>query len=202
LDVLAQLGAGKQPSERPHFAESVAIALSHLDDEDPAVVYSAAWALAHLNDHRAVAALIELRKHPDPDVRHAVACGMANSDRPEAISTLIELMRDENEEVRDWATFQLGLASIEDGSGGIGTLDSSEIREAFRSRLNDSFANVREEAIWGLAHRKDPAGLQLLLERLDSDQRIAGDAITAAEILNLGYDTPVEELKIGLRGLS
>src|ERR1700733_12196127 len=55
LDVLAQLGAGKQLSERPHYGESVAIALAHLHDEDPLVVYSAVWALAHLNDSRAVA---------------------------------------------------------------------------------------------------------------------------------------------------
>jgi len=197
LDVLAQLGAGKQPSERPHFAESVAIALAHLDDEDPLVVYSAAWALAHLNDHRAVAALIELRKHPDPDVRHAVACGMANSDRPEAVSTLIELMRDENDEVRDWSTFQLAQA----GSGHPGTLDSDEIREAFRKRLNDSFADVRAEAVWGLAQRRDPAGLELLLERLSSEPRWAGDEMAAAEILDQEYDTPVESLRSGVQRL-
>jgi HEAT repeat protein len=201
LDGLAQLGAGKQLSERPHFSESVAIALAHLHDEDPLVVYSAVWALAHLNDSRAVAALIEMRKHPDPDIRHAVACGMANSDRPEAISTLIELMEDENDEVRNWSTFQPAHSYVEDGPERPGSLTSSEIRDAFRRRLNDSFAEVREEAIWGLALRKNPMGLKLLLERLDCEQHSPGDAMTAAEIFDLGYDTPVEELRIGLRCL-
>jgi len=60
LDVLAQLGAGRPLSERPHFSESVALAVARLRDEDPLVVHSAAWALAHLNDSIAVAALIEI----------------------------------------------------------------------------------------------------------------------------------------------
>ena len=202
LDVLAQLGAGKQLSERLHFSESVAIAIAHLDDEDPLVVSSAVWALAHLNDSRAVAALIEIRKHPDAHIRHAVACGMANSNRPEAISTLINLMEDEDDEVRNWSTFQLAQAYVDDGSnGGPGTLDSGEIRDALRKRVNDSFADVRQEAIWGLALRKDPTGLRVLLERLGSEQCIQGDAMTAAEILEKPHDTPADELKVGLRFL-
>ncbi len=201
LDVLAQLSAGKQLSDRPHFSESVAIALAHLGEDDPLVVHSAAWALAHLNDSQAVAALIEIRKHQDPGVRHAVAVGMANSERPEAISTLIELMEDDSDEVRNWATFTLALASAEDGSGRLGTLDSIEIRDALRTRLNDSFADVRDEAVWGLAQRRDPTGLKLLLQRLDSDQWLEGDEVAAAEILDNNYDTPVEELRNGLRRL-
>jgi HEAT repeat protein len=184
LDVLAQLGAGVELSRRPHFSESVDIALAHIGDEHPAVLYSAAWALAHLNDSRAVAALIEMRKHPDSDVRHAVAVGMANSERPEAISTLMELMEDDNDEVRNWSTFGLAIAYVKDGSGRLGTLDSTEIRDALRKRLNDSFADARDEAIWGLAQRKDPTGLQLLFERLDSEMRIKGDEMAAAESLS------------------
>src|SRR5579864_1454141 len=170
LDVLAQLGAGKPLPERPHFGECVSISLAHLGDDDPLVIRSAAWALAHLNDSRAVSALIEMRQDPDPDVRWAVACGMANSERPDAISTLMELMEDQNDEVRNWSTFQLGVAYDLGGSGRPATLDSTEIRDALRKRLNDSFSDVRAEAIWGLAQRRDRDGLQLLLERLDSER--------------------------------
>lgn len=201
LDVLGQLGAGRPLSERPHFSESVSTALVHLRDEDPLVIHSAAWALAHLKDERAVAALIEMRRCPDPDVRWAVAYGMAGSERPEAIRTLIELMEDDNDEVRNWATFGLGEAYVEDGSGRLGTLDSSEIREALRKRLSDSFGEVRDEAIWGLAQRRDPAALQLLLERLDSEHWISGDEMAVAEILGLAHGTPIEDLRRGLRNL-
>jgi HEAT repeat protein len=110
-------------------------------------------------------------------------------------------MEDENDEVRNWATFQLGLSSIEDGSNRLSNLDSDAIRDAFRKRLDDSFADVREEAIWGLALRKDQAGLRLLSERLDSDPHAAGDEMAAAEILDQDYDTPLEELRVGLRCL-
>jgi len=73
LSVLAQLGSGKPETERPFMAESVSIAIDHLRDSDPDAVSSAAWALSHLGTEPAVAALIDLRKHPDPDVRQAVA---------------------------------------------------------------------------------------------------------------------------------
>lgn len=201
LDVLAQLGAGKPLSERPHFEECVSIALAHLGDEDPLVIRSAAWALSHLNDSRAVAALIEMRKCPDSDVRWAVACGMANCDRPEAVRTLVELMEDSNDEVRNWSTFGLGQAYVTDGSGRLGILDSTEIRDALRKRLNDSFSDVRAEAIWGLAQRRDREGLRLLLERFDSDRWVRGDEMAAVEVLELAYDTPVEDLRRGLRNL-
>ncbi len=200
LDVLAQLGAGRPLSERPHFSESVALAVARLRDEDPLVVHSAAWALAHLNDSIAVAALIEIRKHHDPDVRQAVAVGMANSQRAEAISTLMELMEDGSDEVRNWATFELGMAYVDDRSQ-LGTLDSSEIRDALSKRLNDSFSEVRAEAIWGLARRRDRTGLRLLLELLDGEERANGDEMTAAEILDREYDAPVEDLRKGLQSL-
>lgn len=201
LDVLGQLGTGKPISERPHFSESVAIAIAHLRDVDPLVVRTAAWALAHLNDSISVTALIEFRKHPDPDVRQAVAVGMGNTQRSEAITTLIELMEDDNDEVRNWATFELGMAYVDNGSGRLGDLDSSEIRDAFRKRLNDSFSEVRSEAIWGLARRKDRDGLRRLLELLGSEDRVNGDEMTAAEVLEREYHTPVEDLRKGLQSL-
>src|ERR1700753_4321753 len=43
LDVLAQLGAGRPMSERPHFSESVETGIEGLHDTDAMVVSSAAW---------------------------------------------------------------------------------------------------------------------------------------------------------------
>ena len=45
-------------------------------------------------------------------------------------------------------------------------MDSPEIRDAFAERLNDSSADVVEEALAGLAQRRDQRALPLLLERL------------------------------------
>lgn len=202
LDVLAQLGAGKPSVERPHFDESVGIAITHLSDENPLATRSAAWALAHLQRDSAISALIRVSKCADAQVRLAVAVGVGGSERPDAIRTLVELMEDDDVEVRNWATFGLGHAGGENGPPvRLGTLDSAGIRDALRRRLADSFREVRNEAVWGLALRKDSAALQLLLDRLSSEEWISGDEMTAAEILGLDYDAPVEALRTGLRNL-
>ena len=192
LDVLAQLGAGKADSERPPLNRCVSIAIESLKDSNPLVVHSAAWALAHLGTDDAAAALLRRKGHSDPGVRWAVAYGMATRKGTEPITTLIELMADSDENVRDWATF---------GLGSISTADSPEIRTALRERLADPFEPARSEAVWGLALRKDPAGLRMLVERLESKTCQSGDETAAAEILNVEYDTPVEKLRAGLREL-
>jgi HEAT repeat protein len=200
LSVLAQLGAGKPDAERPFIAESVSIAIGHLGDSDPVVVSSAAWALSHLGTEPAVAALIALRGHPDPDVRQAVACCIELRRRPEAVPILIALMEDENAVVRDWATFAVG--SCEFVEAGVWCyLDLPETRTALHRRLQDTCEDARREAIWGLAKRKDPLGLKLLLEHLESKSWWSGDEDAAEETLGLKSGTPVEELCEGLKRL-
>jgi HEAT repeat protein len=192
LDVLAQLGARRPRSERPHFDASVVIAIEHLQDTDPLVVNSAAWALAHLGEDRAVSALIPMRNNPDADVRWAVANGLNGSQRPDAIATIIELMDDSDDNVRDWATFALGTQC---------SVNSPEILNALQKRLNDSYEMARNEAVWGLAQHQDPIGIKMLIERLEADEWMTGDEMAAAETLDLRHDTPAEELLAGLRKL-
>jgi HEAT repeat protein len=197
---LAQLGAGKPDAERTFIAESVSIAISHLRDPDPDVASSAAWALSHLGTEPAVAALIALRSHPDPDIRQAVACCIELRKRPEAVPILIALMEDENEVVRDWATFALGESDLLE-NGVRCYLDSTEIRAALHKRLENTYEEARREAIWGLARRRDPLGLKLLLEHLASESWWSGDESAAEETLGVDMDTPVEELCRGLQVL-
>lgn len=200
LDVLAQLNAASPAWERPHLDERVTIALGSLDDPSPLVKRSAAWALAHLGGDLAISTLISLRGCGDPDVRQAVAVGLAGSERPGAVSALIGLTSDQDDEVRNWAAFGLGNAGTDD-SGPLlrpGTLDTPELRDALRERLADPFADVRDEAIWGLARSKEPAALRLLLERLNSAEWLSGDEMAAAEVLGIDYETPVEALRTGL----
>jgi HEAT repeat protein len=190
LDVLAQLGAGEETSQRPYLQQCVSMAIRLLEDPEPIVAHSAAWALAHLGTNEAVAALLPLKQHPEPGVRHAVANGAVNGTGPERIVALMELMADRDEDVRDWATFGLGSLCSE---------DSPEIREALRARLTDSFEPARSEAVWGLALRKDPTGLRTLLDRLEAETWQQGDKNTAQEILDLTGEAPVERLCEGLR---
>ncbi len=184
LDVLAQLAI--------HNQDSVRIAIQHLMDQDVRVVHSAAWALAHLGGDAAISALIPMRNNSDPDVRWAVANGLNGSERADAIATLIELMDDVDGNVRDWATFALGTQC---------SVDSPEIRDALRKRLADSYRGARDEAIWGLARRKDQQGLRILVDRLSADEWMEGDEMAAAEALDLPYDIPAEQLRNGLQEL-
>lgn len=201
LDVLAQLGAGKPSTERPYLAESVSMAIYSMGDANDAVVRSAAWALSHLGGEQAVATLIANKRHPDADVRQAVAVGLAGSDRPEVSQTLTELMEDRADEVRNWATFGLGSQFIEAGSGPIRLMDSAEIRAALRGRIDDPFEDVRDEALWGLAQRKDPPALRSLLERLESEASKAGDRDAAEIALGLDGTATTEQLRAGLKKL-
>jgi HEAT repeat protein len=192
LAVLAQLGARQPMLERPHFDESVEIAIEHLYDPDPLVIDSAAWALAHLGGDSAVSALIPMRNSADPDVRLAVSNGLNGTERVDAIAALIELMDDPNDNVRDWATFALGTQC---------SVDSPEIREALRKRLSDTYTEARDEAVWGLAQHKDPQGIKMLIERLSADEWIEGDEMAAAKTLDVPIATPAEQLCDGLRRL-
>lgn len=82
LDVLAQLGAGEPDSERPYLDDCVSFVVEGLEDNNPLVVHSAAWALAHLRGDRALRALIEVKRHLDPGVRQAVAFGCRATAKP------------------------------------------------------------------------------------------------------------------------
>jgi HEAT repeat protein len=155
--VLAQLGSRKP--------ESVAIAIERLRDNDAMVVSSAAWALAHLGGNLAVWELILMRNNPDPNVRWAVTHVLHGTESADEIAVLIELMDDPNDNVRDWATFALGTQC---------SVDSAEIRDALRRRLTDRYQEARDEAVWGLAQRKDAQGLRMLIDRLSADEWIAG----------------------------
>jgi HEAT repeat protein len=193
LDVLGQLGAGKPDAGRPYRDDCTSIAIQKLQDPEPGVVRSAAWALAHLRDDRAVLALISSKLHSDSNVRHAVAVGLGGSEQPGVIETLIELTKDESDEVRNWATFSLGTQCKQ---------DSPEIRAALLKRVDDTFEDARDEAIWGLAQRRESLGLRLVLERLQAESWKSGDEDVAMDALGLfGERPPIEKLCDGLREL-
>ena len=76
------------------------------------------------------------------------------------LASLIAMMRDPDNGVRDWATF--ALAARDD--------DSKEVRQALLDRSTDPDFDARSEAIWGLARRRDPRALPLLLAALEGDE--------------------------------
>jgi HEAT repeat protein len=172
-DVLAQLGRTvDHPSN--NFPEECFSAVSALArrERDPWPLLSAVHALGGIGNPLAVPLVIEHRLHPDADVRFAVACALGNfANDPLAVDTLLALMQDVDEDVRDWATFGLGV---------LGDLDSDEIRDALSQRLTDPNRDVREESLVGLGKRKERRALPALIAELNQP-KISDRVIEAAE---------------------
>jgi len=120
---------------------------------------------------------VQYRSHPDAEVRFAVATALGSfADDSLAASALIQLTSDTDADVRDWATFGLGV---------LGRRDSAEIRDALAARLNDPCDDAREEAMIGLAKRQDRRVLSPLISSLEAAS-VADRAIEAAfELLGL-----------------
>jgi len=82
-------------------------------------------------------------------------------DDPRALGTLLALMQDADDNVRDWATFGLGV---------LGDMDSQEIRDALCQRMSDPNRDVREESPVGSGKRKDQRALPVLISELNQSE--------------------------------
>jgi HEAT repeats/PBS lyase HEAT-like repeat len=180
-DVLGQLGVGPQ---QPHAfpQEACNLLLDLLKEEaHPRVIASAIIALGHIHDPRAPPIIYKFVSHEDAVPRHAVAFTLGcYSDDPASIPGLMLLMMDVDDDVRDWATFSLGVWSEQ---------DSGLICDALAQRLHDSFDNVRLEAIAGLSKRGDIRALPALADALESTPDPAPTLIEGACEL-LALDAP------------
>jgi HEAT repeat protein len=156
-DVLAQLGSdvGASPAEGTYAAAAADVLMGLLEEDDePAVLASAAVGLGHLRDERAIDRLVALSSHADAEVRRAAVHGLMGHDDDRAVATLIALSADPDGDVRDWATFSLGVQIDR---------DTEDVREALAARLGDSHGDTHAEAVRGLARRRDERALEAAL---------------------------------------
>lgn len=172
-NLLAQLGS----PQRAFPEESLAGLRALLANEDqPAVLASAATAFSHNADARAVPRLLALRSHSWPTVRLSVARALGSQDKtPDVVTGLIELCRDPAPDVRDWATFALGSLS---------EVDTPRVREVLLERLEDSDSETRAEALVALAERKEERVLPYVIVALQ-DEPVGTLAVEAAWRLGL-----------------
>ncbi|BAY73482.1 protein YibA [Nostoc sp. PCC 7120 = FACHB-418] len=188
VDILAMLGM----PQRTFPQQSVDILLKLLSSESNSNVLSTiGFAFGYLKDSRGVLPLINLKNHPDVDVRMGVVFGLISQSNELAIQALIDLSSDECEDIRNWATFGLG-SQIE--------TDTPAIRDALFARVisetgqEDTIAEIRGEALLGLALRKDERVINPLIAELESGcvGRLAveaakeiGDARLYSALINL-----------------
>jgi hypothetical protein len=184
LDVIAQLGRREGHVQNSFPEESFALVSSVVGAEsDPLPLNSAIHALGHLDDERALPLIVQFRHHPSDDIRFAVAFALGiYPDHPASVEPLLGLMSDPDDDVRYWATFALGV---------LGTTDSDDVRTALVRALDDSNEDVREEALAGLAKRKDPRALPPLLDALQNEA--VTDSVIDAACSLLGFERDREE---------
>jgi HEAT repeat protein len=180
-DIIGQLRS--VPTEKANaFPDEAYDVLTQLvrRETDPRPLSSAIGALGHLDNPAAVPLIANLHSHPDSAVRFNLAFALGcYPEEPLSVDALLQLMRDGDASVRDWATFGLGV---------LGSRDSSEIREALLVALADANEDVSEEALVGLAKRKDRRVITKLLDKLEGQQPTTRLFEAACEMLGMQSD--------------
>lgn len=192
-DILGQLGKTSENPSPLFPEESFKILTDMLENETAAVPLSSVIAaLGHLGIPAAIPSILPFSYHPDSGVRFGLAFALGCfADDKRTVSTLLKLMTDKDSEVRDWATFGLGV---------LGDFDSSEIRDALFQNLSDEDEDVREEAMAGLAKRRDLRSLPLVMAALDTDEPSSETLDSANFLLELDSD-PLDDPSACLEAL-
>lgn len=147
-------------------------------ERDAEVLAATVWALGMAWNERASLASAALAGHPDPRVRLAVArtvsCDIDSADAVAiVVEVLIGLSVDVDENVRDWAVFGLGTML---------EVDSDRVREALWARIDDVGTDVADEALVGLARRRDVRCSPVVADRLGRWE-VGALVFEAAELL-------------------
>jgi len=183
-DVLAQLGKTADHASNIFPEESYSVITDLVQREtEPQPLAAGIAALGHIDNPLAIPLITSFSLHPSSEVRFdvAFALGCFPND-PLSVEALLRLTQDPDKDVRDWATFGLGV---------LGNADSDEIREALVRRLNDPDEDVREEAMVGLGKRGDQRVLATLLAALEEPESTVRVVETA--YLMLGMDNERED---------
>lgn len=184
-DILGQLGKTPENPSTVFPEESFKILCGMLESErDPVPLSAVIAALGHLGNPSAIPLILPFSFHPDTEVRFdlAFALGCFAEDK-RSVATLLKLMTDKDSDVRDWATFGLGV---------LGNFDSPEIREALFHNLSDPEEDVREEAMVGLAKRKDLRSLPETMKAL-ANTALSTRALDAANFILERTENPFKE---------
>jgi HEAT repeat protein len=147
VDVMCQLRTRPVGRKSEDYAvlQSHALLREALRDRAHRVVAAAAFGCGHRKGLDAIEILITLVTHVCDRVRWGTAFGLCLREDERAVAALIQLAGDRNDDVRNWATF--GLAEVE--------IDNFSIRECLWRNTLDTFDEVRDEALRGLANRGD-----------------------------------------------
>lgn len=157
IDILAQFGVNKRP-------KSGAVVRVFLDlllkEDDPDVINSLLVGLGHNGQclkKKDIEKIVFFKDHEESFVRYGLVFALLGKSQAVAVDTLIDLSQDKSQPVRDWATFGLGTG-IEK--------NNRKIRDALWVNTQDQDEDTRQEAILGLAKRKDLRVQEVIISEL------------------------------------
>ncbi|MDZ4836812.1 MAG: hypothetical protein SGJ27_23775 [Candidatus Melainabacteria bacterium] len=169
--------------------KSAPILLKCLENEsDDHVLEVLAFATMHLNIEGRWKFLKPHADNPSEAVRLAIASSLGGEEDRDSISTLIKLTRDPCDDIRNWATFSLGILCKQ---------NTERVRAALFARVNDEHDELRHEAILGLAVRKDHRVWDIITDELLSGPRIWGRTLEAVvELADVSFYPMLQDLKV------
>ncbi len=155
--VLSQLGI----PPRPFIKQTLNRFFELLKTEtDVSVIGAILFGIGHNNEcisKNEVEILCTFKDRKEFQIRDGLTFALGGVNDSLAIETLIYLTNDKSKTIRDWATF------------GIGTLtdrNNTNIKNALWKRVHDKDPIIRQEAIFGLAKRKDPRIKEILIKEI------------------------------------
>lgn len=172
LNVLGVL-ALDHPYAFPKLLAAVPVAVT---DRRVTVRRALAKALGTHADERVRPGLVQLMSDDDAYVRALVVAGLPltcvddETGEREVAPLLQQMLNDEDDEVRDWATFALGVQM---------DIDTPEIRHGLARMLKDGRGDTAGEAAVALARRRDPRIFEVLLAELE-DPKVGNLYVEAA----------------------
>jgi len=158
---------GDRVNGHPEFIETVVPELRTMLGQvsEPAELEAVIDALGLAWCEEASLAVIPFANHPEASVRlasvQALPGGVESAEAVDlVVAALLPRCSDDDDDVRDWATFGIGVQLDR---------DTPEIRSVLKERVSDPNEDVRLEAICGLAKRRDSVAVPLVLEILQED---------------------------------
>lgn len=174
-EILSQLGL----PPRPFIKETLKLFFEILEKETSSQVISTIlFGIGHNNEHlteKETEFICSFKENKNSDIKHGLVFALGGIKHMVAIDTLIECTKDKNNTVRDWATFGLGSQADH---------DNMKIRTALWDRISDRHMNTKQEAILGLARRKDERVNEIIkreLQEIDNYNCLLFESIEALD---------------------
>jgi len=175
VEILSQLGL----TPRPIIKETLKLYFETLKIEtDDDVISSILYGFGHNNEllsAKETKFICSFKDSKNLEVRQGLVFALGGIEHKIAIDTLIGFTSDKNYYIRDWSTF---------GLGSLTTQDSPAIRDALWNRINDKHKETRQEAIFGLAIRKDERIKEIIKRELKAIDDHCSLLLEAIEELN------------------